>query len=67
MSTDDITPERITRSPRPAGVEPPCYDCDARASWLAEPAPNGARVLIVHADTCPALPRLIAEENGATR
>ncbi|MGN7977479.1 hypothetical protein ACTJJ4_07895 [Microbacterium sp. 22195] len=61
----DITPECITRSPRPTGVEAPCADCNAHAVWLAEPAPNGARVLVVHSDGCPAYLALRATENGA--
>lgn len=67
ISPDYITPEWVARSPLPPGVEPPCRDCDARAVWLAEPAPNGARVCVVHAESCPVVHELIARENGAAQ
>jgi hypothetical protein len=41
-----------TRGAYPGAVRP-CQDCPAEAVLLSEPAPNGARVVIVHEASCP--------------
>lgn len=31
----------------------PCGDCDASAVLLSQPMPDGARVMVVHDESCP--------------
>lgn len=43
----------------------PCADCNGTMHVLGTPAPNGARLVVIHAKTCPAYSALRDAQAGA--
>jgi len=59
----EITPEKITE-PLVDGIDAPCDDCRGKLYRLTKPAPNGATLLVLHDEGCPAFPALRAAQAG---
>ena len=61
--TDAIRAESWLPMHADAATSRPCADCNGDAIVLSEPAPNGARVVVMHQRGCPFYTRW-ATQNG---